>query len=275
MDLIQAIVLGAVQGITEFLPISSTGHLILVPWILGWEEQGLAFDVALHVGTLGALLGYFRADWIEFTRAGLRVISGKREGSGNRGASERMVLLIAASTIPGALAGLLAEDLVETHLRSPLVIAFTLIAIAVVLIGAERVGRRRKTVDEITWTDALTVGFAQALAIVPGVSRSGVTIAAGLFRDLRRETAARFSFFLSAPIIGGAASKKVFDLLSAGLSSDQAVALAVGILAAGIVGYLAIAFMLRYLAQNTTYLFIYYRIMLGIVVLLAFWSGFR
>ena len=270
MDVLEAIVLGVVQGITEFLPISSTGHLILVPWFLGWEAQGLAFDVALHIGTLFAVLWYFRKDWIAFARAGMRLVQGHRNEP-----DARMVGLIVAATIPGALAGLLAEDLVETYLRSPLVVAFTLIALALVLIAAERNGRREKHLDGISWRDALVVGLAQALAIVPGVSRSGVTITAGLFRGMHRETAAHFSFFLSAPIIAGAGTKKVFDLLSDGVTDDQIVMLGIGILTSAVVGYLAIGFLLRFLAKHTTYTFIYYRIALGIVVLLAFSLGFR
>lgn len=270
MNIFEAIVLGAVQGVTEYLPISSTAHLILVPWFLGWEEQGLAFDVALHLGTLAALLWYFRAEWIAFARAGFRILGGN-----GKGPDQKLVLLIVAATVPGGLAGLLAEDLVEAYLRSPLVVAAALVGVALVLVTAERSGSRTKGVDEISWTDALTVGAAQALAIVPGVSRSGITITAALFRGLRRDAAARFSFLLSAPIIGGAAAKKLLDLASAGLTPDQAVMLGIGILSAGVVGYAAIAFMLRYLATHTTYAFIYYRIGLGIVVLLAFWLGFR
>ena len=270
MDILEAVVLGCVQGITEFLPISSTGHLILVPWFLGWEEQGLAFDVALHVGTLFALLWYFRKEWKEFIFAGFKILQGNRHGP-----NQKLVLLIVAATIPGGLAGFLAESLVETYLRSPLVVAFTLITIALALVGAERMGRRQKNVDEISWTDAIAVGVAQALAIIPGVSRSGVTITAALFRGLKRDAAARFSFLLSAPIIGGAAAKKSFDLVSAGITPDQATMLGIGIASAAIVGYFAIAFMLRFLATHTTYAFVYYRIGLGIVVLLAFWSGFR
>ena len=270
MDILEAIVLGGVQGITEFLPISSTGHLILVPWFLGWEEQGLAFDVALHVGTLFALLWYFRKEWKDFILAGFKILGGNRHGP-----NQNMVLLIVAATIPGGLAGFLAEGLVETYLRNPLVVAFTLITIALALAGAERMGRRDKNVDEISWTDAIVVGVAQAFAIIPGVSRSGVTMTAALFCDLKRDAAARFSFLLAAPLVGGAAAKKSFDLVSAGVTSDQATMLGIGVASAAIVGYFAIAFMLRFLATHTTYAFVYYRIVLGIVVLLAFWSGFR
>ena len=186
-----------------------------------------------------------------------------------------MVLLIAAATVPGGVTGFLAEDFVEAYLRSPLVVAFTLIGLALVLVAAEWRGRREKRLEGVSWTDALIVGFAQALAIIPGVSRSGVTITAALFRGFERDAAARFSFLLSAPLIAGAGAKQVFDLFNEGMSSDQLGVLLVGILTSGIVGYAAIAFLLRYLATHTTYAFVYYRITLGIVVLLAFSIGFR
>ncbi len=270
MDVLEAIILGVVQGITEFLPISSTGHLILVPWFLGWEGQGLPFDVALHTGTLLAVLWYFRKDWIAFVQAGTRLLQGHRNDP-----DARMVGLIAAATVPGALAGLLAEEMVETYLRSPLVIGCALIVLALVLVAAERTGRREKHLDGVSWRDALVVGSAQALAIIPGVSRSGVTITAALFRGMHRDSAAHFSFFLSAPIIAGAGAKKIFDLFSEGVTGNQMTMLGIGILTSAIVGYLAIAFLIRYLATHTTYAFIYYRIALGIVVLLAFSFGFR
>ena len=270
MNILEAVVLGAVQGITEFLPISSSGHLILVPWFLGWQQRGLAFDVALHLGTLVALLWYFRTEWIALVEAGFRILAGRRDGP-----DERLLLRILAATVPGGIAGLAAEDYVETFLRSPAVIAAALIGIALALAAAERTGRRAKKIEDISWTDTLAIGVAQALAIVPGVSRSGITLASAMFRGMKRDAAARFSFLLATPIIGGAAIKKMFDLLSSGLTADQAVMLGAGILSAAIVGYLAIAFMLRFLAVHTTYVFIYYRIGLGIVVLLAFLSGFR
>ena len=270
MDLLEVIVLGAVQGITEFLPISSSGHLIIVPWILGWEEQGLAFDVALHIGTLISVLWYFRKDWIAFGKAGIGLIQGRRNDP-----NTRMVLMIAAATVPGAFAGFVAEGLVESYLRSPLVVASTLILLALFLVAAERRGRREKHLDGVSWTDALVVGCAQAFAIIPGVSRSGVTITAALFRGMHRDTAAHFSFFLSAPIIAGAGAKKILDLFSGGVTGEQVVMLGIGILTSGIVGYLAIAFLLQYLATHTTYAFVYYRIALGIVVILAFSAGFR
>jgi undecaprenyl-diphosphatase len=267
LEILQAIVRGIVQGVTEFLPVSSSAHLILIPWFLGWEDMGLAFDAALHFGTLLSLLWYFRAEWLDFTRSALRVLGGRGTGG------DRMPFYLLAATIPGATAGLLAEDLIATFLRSPLVPAFTLIGLALVLLAAERFGSREREFSEITWTDALVIGTAQALALVPGVSRSGVTITAALFRGLDRAPAARFSFLLSTPIIAGAALKTALDLLSGSPLSDQLGTLAAGVATSALVGYLAIRFMLRYLATNTTYVFIWYRIGLGIVVLLAIWWG--
>jgi undecaprenyl-diphosphatase len=270
MTILQAIVFGAVQGITEFLPVSSTAHLVLLPWFLGWPDPGLAFDVALHIGTLVALLIYFRSEWIALTVAAFDLARGRTTGP-----NARMVLLIMVGTIPGAIAGALFESSVENTLRTPLVIASTLIALAIVLVAAERTGRRKKGLHELSTADAVAVGFAQALAIVPGVSRSGVTITAGLFKSMKRDAAAKFSFYLSTPLIAGAAAKKSFDILKLGLTFEQMLPLIIGIVSSGIVGYIAIAFLLRYLQTHNTFLFVYYRIALGIVVLLAFLSGFR
>jgi undecaprenyl-diphosphatase len=263
MDILQAIVFGAVQGATEFLPISSTAHLILLPWFLGWTDPGLAFDVALHLGTLVALLIYFRREWLALTLSALNLVRGER-GDPNA----RLVLFLVLATIPGAAAGVLLESFIEETLRSPLVIAATLIVLALVLVVAERLGRREKKLDGITLADALTIGCAQALALVPGVSRSGITITAALFRGLTREAAARFSFLLSTPIIGGAVAKKLVDIAADGLPPGQLGAVIAGIIAAGIVGYLSIAFLLRYLANHNTFIFIYYRIGLGILIAL-------
>ena len=270
MDYLQAVIFGIVQGITEFLPISSTAHLVLLPWFMGWEDPGLTFNVALHLGTLVALIWFFRVEWIAFARSAVNLTQGNGSGP-----NERMVQFIAVATLPGALVGLFAENLIETYLRSPLVISFTLIALALVLVAAEMRGRREKSLEQVSWMDAIVIGVAQALSLVPGVSRSGVTITAALFRGLTREAAARFSFFLSTPLIAGAVAKKTFDLANGGVSGAELTVLAVGIAVSALVGYLAIGFLLRYLATNTTYAFIYYRIGLGIVVFLAFWSGFR
>jgi undecaprenyl-diphosphatase len=270
LRIFEAIVRGVVQGVTEFLPVSSSAHLILIPWFLGWEDLGLGFDTALHFGTLISLVWFFRAEWIEFARAAGRILTRRKQESG-----DRMVLFILVATVPGALAGLLAEDFVESRLRSPLVPGVTLIVLALVLLLAERLGSRQKQFPDITWADAILIGLAQALALIPGVSRSGVTITAALFRGLRREPAARFSFLLSTPIIAGAAGTKILDMVSSPGTRGEGAMLLAGVATSAVVGYLAIRFMLRFLATNTTYVFIAYRIVLGIVVLLAFWWGFR
>ena len=267
MTIFQAIVFGAVQGVTEFLPISSTAHLILLPWFLGWPDPGLTFDVALHLGTLVSLLLYFRADWIAMTSSALGLLRGRTQSP-----NARLAMLIVAGTIPAVIAGVLFEDKVESTLRAPQIIGVTLIVLALVLVLAEIVGRRKKTLNEMSWGDAITVGIAQAAALVPGVSRSGSTITAGLFLGMKRDAAARFSFYLSAPIIAGAIGKKTIDILQSGLALDQLTPFIVGIISSGIVGYLAIAFLMRYLQTHNTYLFVFYRILLGIVVLLAFSS---
>jgi undecaprenyl-diphosphatase len=260
MTIFQAIIFGAVQGVTEFLPVSSTAHLILLPWALGWPDPGLAFDVALHLGTLVALLIYFRMEWIA-------LIKSARDS--------RMVRFIIVASIPGAIAGALFEHKVEDALRAPQIIAVMLIVMALVLAAAEFLGLRKKSLDQISWGDAIAVGISQAFAIVPGVSRSGVTITTGLFRGMKRDAAARFSFYLSTPIIGGAVAKKTLDILKGGAGLEQLTPFIAGIISSGIIGYLSIAFMMRYLQTHNTFLFVFYRIALGIVVLLAFWFGIR
>jgi undecaprenyl-diphosphatase len=270
MDLTQAVTLGAVQGITEFLPVSSTAHLILVPWIMGWPDPGARFDVALHLGTLVALVLYFRNDWLGLLTSGIGWLRGNRTDP-----TGRLAIYIVLATIPGALAGALFQKQIESTLRSPLIISIALIALALVLVFAERIGRHTKDLDKITLSDGLTVGFAQALALVPGVSRSGVTITAGLFRGMTRKAAARFSFFLSTPIIAGAVAKKFLDIIKEGLPSNDSLPFVAGIVVSGIVGYLSISFLIRYLSTHNTYVFIYYRIALGILVFLAFLGGFR
>jgi undecaprenyl-diphosphatase len=270
MTIFQSIIYGIVQGLTEFLPISSTAHLVLLPWAAGWPDPGLSFDVALHLGTLVALLLYFRKEWLALIGSAIGIVQGRTQTP-----DARLVMFIVGATIPGAIAGALFEHKVEDAMRAPQVIALMLIALALILAVAEIVGRRKKSLDEISWGDAITVGVAQALAIIPGVSRSGVTISAGLFRNMKRDAAARFSFFLSTPLIGGAVGKRTLEMLKAGATIEQMVPFVVGILVSGVVGYLAIAFMLRYLQTRTTYLFVYYRIALGIAVFLAIWTGIR
>ena len=269
----QAIVLGALQGITEFLPISSTAHLILAPWLLGWPDQGLTFDVVLHAGTLMAILSFFWRDWLDMFTGLFGYKPTSRESFR---ANPWLLFLLICGTFPAGLVGYLAEHQVETTLRSPLVLSFTLIGVALLLWLAERVSRREKELRGISLADALTIGTAQALALVRGTSRSGITITAGLFRGLTREAAARFSFLLSAPITAGAALKKLLELRHMGVPQAERMPLILGLLASTVVGYLTIKYFLRFLQHNTLYLFIGYRVILGVMILfLIIFAGFR
>ena len=261
--------MGAVERATEFLPISITENLYLNPWLFGWPDPGLGFDIALHLGTLVALLLYFRSEWLSLSQGALDFLRGRRD------ANARLTLYLVLGTIPALVAGALLADYAETTLRHPLVIASTLIVLALVLVVAERIGSRETKLDKITGTDAVTVGCAQALALIPGVSRSGVTITAGLFRGMTREAAARFSFLLSTPVIGAAISKTMVDGIRHGFPAVALNELIGGVIVSGIVGYLSIAFLLRFLATHTTYVFVYYRIILGIVVAVAYFGGMR
>jgi undecaprenyl-diphosphatase len=268
IDFFQAVVLGMVQGITEFLPVSSHAHLILIPWLLGWPDPGITFDVALHLGTLLALLLYFWRDWIYLTMSSFRLLKGDIKDP-----DSRIAFYIILATIPGGIAGLLFEHL-EDQISTPVIIATTLIGVAALLRAAEVHGRRRSDLGTMTLGDALTIGFAQALAIIPGVSRSGVTITAGLFRGMRRDAAATFSFLLSAPIVAGAVAKKMIDIARNGLPADQQLPFVAGTLVAAFVGFICIAALIRYLKHNTTFVFINYRIAVGIIVLVLhyFWN---
>lgn len=272
MTLIQALVLGAVQGLTEFLPVSSSAHLILVPWMLGWKDQGLTFDVMLHAGTLVALLSFFWRDWVGMIVATFRAGSpGKRQAGG-----ARFLFMLICATIPAAVAGFVAQKTVETRLRSPLILATTLIGLALLLWLAEKVARLRKSLHQVSMLDALSIGLSQALALIPGTSRSGITITTGLFCGLTREAAARFSFLLSAPIIAGAVLKKLLDLRHTGVEAADRLPLLFGFLASLIVGYLTIKYLLKFLQTHTLYIFVGYRILLGIVILLLIhFAGFR
>jgi undecaprenyl-diphosphatase len=266
MPLVHAIVLGIVQGLTEFLPVSSSAHLIIVPWLLGWDDGGLTFDVALHVGTLISVILYFFRDWLQIIAQGFGLMIGRDSGlSKNR----NLLWLLVAATIPGGLFGFLFEKQAETSLRSPYVIATTAIGIGIVMWIAERVGRKQKDISHISPIDAMLIGTAQALAIIPGVSRSGVTISAGLFRNLDRESAARFSFLLLTPITAGAALKKFWDLHKheGGIPPEMHAPFIVGMIVSAIVGALAIQFFLNFLRHRSLNLFICYRILFGIMVI--------
>jgi undecaprenyl-diphosphatase len=257
----QAIVLGIVQGLGEFLPISSSAHLVVTPWLLGWPDPGLAFDVALHVGTLAAVLYAFAGDWARIIMAAFQGLFRGRPFEGDA----RMLWLLALASVPGAVAGLALEDFADTTFRSPLLIAATMAGVGTVLLFADRhsarvgagegAGEEAHDARHVTTRDAVLIGCAQALAIVPGVSRSGATISMALFLGYRREEAARFSFLLATPITLGAALHKVPHLL--GASNVHVVLL--GIVVSGVVGLLAIRVLLAYVRTRSYRPFVYYR----------------
>jgi len=267
LQLVLAAVLGVVQGLTEFLPVSSTAHLVLFPWAFGIDDpllDSLTFDVALHLGTLVALLVYFRSDWLNLVRAFFSSVKNRSISAPD----ERLVWLIAAATLPAGILGALFEKKVETVLRSPLVIAAALFVVGIIMIIAERQAARlskaRETVD-MTLPHALYIGFAQAAALVPGVSRSGATITAGLFAGYNRSAAARFSFLLSTPIIAGAAILKLRHVFS-GLPAGEGEIFLVGIGASAVSGYMAIAFLMDYLKRRPLNVFAYYRVLLAAAI---------
>jgi undecaprenyl-diphosphatase len=253
MSVLQAIVLGIVQGLGEFLPISSSGHLIVVPWLLGWPEHDLAFDVALHLGTLAAVVFAFASDWWRLLAGG---IAGLRRGRPLSDPEGRLLWLLAAATIPGVIAGLLLEKWADTVFRAPAIVATSMLLLGVVLLVADRSSRGRGDALSVSTRDALLIGLAQACAIVPGVSRSGATISMALFLGYKREEAARFSFLLAMPITFGAVVYKVPKLFAQG--GDPAVIVA-GILAAGAIGFLSIRFLLAFVRARDYRPFAYYR----------------
>jgi undecaprenyl-diphosphatase len=257
----RAVLLGALQGLGEFLPISSSGHLIVAPWLLGWPDHGLAFDVALHAGTLLAVLYAFAPDWIRLlASAG----GGLRRGNPLAEPGGRLLALLALASVPGAVVGLLLEEKAETTFRAPGLVAATTAVMGLVLAAADRrAGRGTGTADGVTLRDALLIGCAQALALVPGVSRSGATISAALFLGYRREEAARFSFLLATPITLGATLLKVPHLLS---GQDRGTVF-LGMAAAGLFGFAAIRVLLAYVRARDYRPFVYYRLAFAALVL--------
>jgi undecaprenyl-diphosphatase len=259
MTVFQAVVLGLVQGLAEFLPISSSAHLVLVPWVFGWPDPGLAFDVALHVGTLVAVLWYFRHEWLRLTQSAFALLRTRRVDTEEK----RRFLHIVVATIPAAIGGLLLEDYAESTFRSPSLIAITLMVMGVVLWAADRYAPRDRPLGSMRLRDAVLIGLAQVFALVPGVSRSGSTMTAGRALRLDRQAAAMFSFLMSMPITAAAAVLKVPALLR----SDDLTTLVVGILASAASGWLAIAVLLRYLSKHSFGVFALYRLALGALVL--------
>ena len=265
MPIYQAVVLAVVQALTEFLPISSTAHLVLIPWLFGWKDSGLTFDVALHAGTLVAVVLYFFRDWVQIIGQGFGLNIGKdRELKENR----NLLWLLAAGSIPIGIFGYLFDKEADTTWRQPYVIGAMLIVVGIVIWIAEKRRVGNKSISTVHFGDAFIVGMAQAVSVIPGTSRSGATISAGLFRNMNRETAARFSFLLSTPAIAAAVAKKTWDIhKSGGIPPGMKAPMAVGIIVSGILGAIVIAFFLRYLRRSSLMPFVYYRIILGIIVI--------
>jgi undecaprenyl-diphosphatase len=285
LPIYQAVVLAIVQGLAEFIPVSSSGHLIIVRRLLGWNELSpaheLTFDVALHFGTLLSVLFYFRRTWFQIIRAALggKVVRFSEAGGADQNLTadeereERSLLwFLAIATIPGAIAGKLLEHSAEDYFREHIfLIAGALILVALFMWWGEKVSELKKPLTGISLADSLIVGCAQAFALIPGVSRSGSTITAGLFRNMTREAAVRFSFLLSTPLIAGAALLKAHELRKEGLPAGMHMPFLVGVLVSAIVGYAAISWLIRYLQSNSLKVFIVYRIVVGVIVIgLAF-----
>ncbi len=268
--IVQAAIMGIVQGLTEFLPISSSGHLILVPYLLGWTDSfitSLAFSVMLHMGTLVALLVYFRKDWLVLVPAGFATI---RDRSFAGDPDRRLAWLIAITTIPALIVAPLLNDLIETNVRTAGLVAITLLIGAAIMWLADRQGAMDRTLDRLTFPRALTIGIAQALALIPGISRSGISISTGLFVGLTRESAARFSFLMATPITLAAGIFEAVKLARGEAGAPVELGpLVVGLVAALISGLVAIHLLLRYLRTNSLMVFVVYRVVLAAIVIVA------
>ena len=286
MPIYQVVVLAAVQALTEFLPVSSTAHLALVAWLLNWRDPGLTFDVALHLGTLVAVLAYFWRLWVRIVFAGLGLkppveparstgpLGGAPAEDDEAVADRRLLWLLALGTIPAAVVGYSLEHYVRTTLRSPYVMAASLILVAFLMAYGERVAQQLRGLSDLGLSDTLLVGVAQTLALIPGVSRSGITITAALLRHYRRDSAARFSFLLASPVVAGAVIKESVGLWSTGIPGEMRLPFLLGIAVAALVGYAVIAFFIRYLQTRTLKIFIYYRVVFGgMILVLAIFSS--
>jgi undecaprenyl-diphosphatase len=261
----QALVLGLLQGLGEFLPISSSAHLALAPWLLHWPDPGLAFDVALHFGTLVAVLWYFRREWVSLARAAWQIVTTRKIVT----IEQRRALYVILATIPGGIFGLLLEKKAETTLRNPALIATALIIMGVILWVVDRVRPEARDMNQLRASDAIWIGLAQAFALIPGVSRSGATITAGRGLGLDRNGAAAFSFLLSMPIIAAAAILKVPHVLrESGLSTP----LVVGVLASAASGWIAISALLKYVSRHSYGAFALYRVVVGAIVLVIYFA---
>lgn len=266
----QAAVLGAIQGLSEFLPISSSGHLIIFPKLLSWGGviDSLEFDVALHVGTTIAVVWFFWKDWVRIIGSFLR---GLKKGTPTKDFDSKLFLMILAGSVPAGVVGMIFKDLIEENFRQPLLVATTLFIFALVLLFADKMGAKKREFRRLDWKDALLIGLAQAVSLVPGVSRSGITISAGLLKGLDREAATRFSFLLSTPAIAGAAALTAKDSVST-LSGGNFGVFLVGTLVAAVSGWIAIKFLLRFVASHNFNVFVWYRIGLAVLLAAFFWE---
>lgn len=272
MNLLHALVLGALQGFAEVLPISSSAHLILVPWLLHWPESGLTFDVALHLGTFIALAVYFRRDIIELIFNTFDAISTRSLNT----PAKRLPFLIVAATVPAAVVGKLFEHKFEEIFRSnPLLIAIFLVVFGLILGLVDMLGRKRRVLDNINFGNVMLIGLMQCLALIPGVSRSGITITAGLMLGFTRETAARFSFLMSLPIVAGAALLKTLHIVKHGIPAGEGMPMLVGIVVSAITGYISVAFLLRFVQKQSLSPFVWYRVIVGGGLIIAILSGFK
>lgn len=263
MELFYAALLGVIQGITEVLPISSSGHLVLAPWLFNFEDPGLSFDVAVHGGTLVAVITFFYRDILKILSGGINLVT-KRDLSDNY---QGLFIFLGVATVPGVFAGVFLEQYAESTLRNPLIIAGTLFVFALLLYYVDKTSRKKRDLGSMTLTQSLGIGLSQALAIIPGVSRSGITITAGLFSNLKREEATRFSFLLSVPIILGAA---IFGLRGLEISELLSSYFLVGFFSSAIAGFLSIRLLLNYVKKHSFNVFVFYRIVLAAIIVLIY-----
>ncbi len=282
MPIIESIILGIIQGLTEFIPISSSAHLVIVPWLFGWNDPALTslpFDVALHLGTLVAVLAFFADDWVRLIRAGVASLVERKIGADP---DRRMAWYLVVGCIPGAIAGVLFESKINDWFHVPgtpiALVAMIVMAVIIAVLGAllwaaERLARHARKMDAMTWRDSILIGLAQALAVFPGVSRSGSTITAGLGLGLERPAAARVSFLLSAPIIAGAGLKSLYEIYkgfsSGAITRPDLILFPIGFIAAAVSGYLCIKYLLAFLQSHSTDVFVYYRWALAVLVVIV------
>jgi undecaprenyl-diphosphatase len=262
---LQAIILGIVQGATEFIPVSSSGHLVLVPWLLNWPSPGLTFDIAVHLGTVVAVWAYFWRDWWAIFSSASRWIIQREEADDQT----RLLGLLLLGSIPAGVIGLLFRDFFEQAFNTPGIAALLLLVTAGLLLTGERLGKLSRRINDLTWRDGLFVGVGQALALFPGISRSGSTIAAGRVRNLSRDDAARFSFLLSTPLITALGLQTIYTLIRDGVARDQLMVLAIGFFTAGVTGYLVIYWLLRFLRTRSTSAFAIYLILFSVLCLIV------